>query len=106
MPLPVTVASFRARFPSFRDAEDVLLQEHIDAAARLYTAPVLGATLAEEVILYRAADTVACSPWGRYAALSTDDRQTVFGLKLTELLKSAPVTGMWTAGDTAAAECM
>lgn len=81
-----TLATFRARFPH-APADDVLLQEVLDAAA-VRTPPAVWGTWTREGHGYLAAHTLGMEPSGRDARLQNHDGQTTYGVMRRNLERS------------------
>lgn len=95
--MAVTLEDFRAFFPEFVDATDELIELHL-ADARVITKEDVFFATTDIITKYRAADSLATSPWGRYARLSDDTSRTIYGKKVDEYIKMAPLAGPWVPG--------
>lgn len=94
----VTLADFRAFFPEFQDAEDTMVQLHLDDAASLTLESVFPGSLCAIVTKWRAAASLACSPWGRHARLIDDTGKNVYQVKVDSYIAMAPIGGPWVPG--------
>jgi hypothetical protein len=76
--MALNLATFRARFPEFADADDALVQEKLDEAARRTPAGEW-TTVENDAHAYLAAHLLALSPFGRDARLSEKDGSSTYG---------------------------
>lgn len=86
------VASFRARFPEFRNAPDALVNDAIVRAEISCLADRWG-ELQDEGVGALAAHLLALSPYGQHARLSADDTRTTYGERYEAL--RAEVAATW-----------
>lgn len=100
--MAVTLESFRVHFPEFVDATDELITSHLTDAESITPTDVFSQeAYRDQVVKYRAADSLACSPWGRYARLTPEEGtsgRSAYASKLETLLDAAPVGGPWVPG--------
>lgn len=94
--MAVTLASFRVAFPEFGEASDSLVQAKLDEATLALDARVFGVRF-DEAVRYRAAHTLALSPFGQNARLVAKDGSTTYGTHLDAVTRSC-AGGPWVVG--------
>lgn len=94
--MAVTLASFRVHFPEFDGADDSLVQAKLDEAALALDERVFGVRF-DEAVRYRAAHTLAISPFGQTARLVAKDGSTTYGSQF-EQVSRACAGGPWAVG--------
>jgi hypothetical protein len=92
----VTLSSFRVAFPEFEGASDSLVQAKLDEAVLALDARVFGARF-DEAVRYRAAHTLALSPFGQNARLVAKDGSTTYGTHLEDVCRAC-AGGPWLVG--------
>lgn len=92
----VTLASFRVAFPEFEGASDTLVQAKLDEATTALDERVFGVRF-DEAVRYRAAHTLAISPFGQNARLVAKDGSTTYGT-LFDAVCRACAGGPWVVG--------
>lgn len=94
--MAVTLASFRVAFPEFEGADDSLVQAKLDEAVLALDERVFGARF-DEAVRYRAAHTLAISPFGQNARLVAKDGSTTYGTQFDAVCRAC-AGGPWVVG--------
>lgn len=83
---PPTAAEFKAVFPEFLGAPDLLVTAKISDAVGRTSEEVWGA-LWTQGVMYRAADLLAKSPFGRSMRLVNKDNTTAYSADLRTMVR-------------------